>query len=165
MVAQEPILFHRSLAENIAYWNRNASLKEIKHAAKLAHADIFIDKLPDTCDTLVWERGVKLSGWERQRVAIARAILANKQILILDEATAALDSESEKHVQNAKKQLLSNQTAIVIAHRLSTVKNVDRIIAFEDWKIVEEWTHAQLLKKKNGTYKKFYTMQADGFIK
>ena len=164
LVPQEPILFHRSLAENIAYGNPKATKKQIEQAAKLAHAHDFITKLPQKYATLVGERGVKLSGGERQRVAIARAMLAATPILILDEATSSLDSESEKLIQDALHTLLQDKTAIVIAHRLSTIKSVDRILVFDKGQIVEEGTHAQLLRKKSGLYRRLYELQAGGFI-
>ena len=138
--------------------------KEIEKVAKLAHAHEFIRKLPRGYDTLVGERGVKLSGGERQRVAIARAILADTQILVLDEATSSLDSLSEKYIQEALEYLMEGRTTIVIAHRLSTIKKVDRILVIENGKIVEEGTHSALVRKKDGVYREFYELQAGGFI-
>lgn len=164
MVPQEPILFHRTLAENIAYGKPRASMQEIRKAAKLAHAHEFIQKLPKKYETLVGERGIKLSGGERQRVAIARAMLADTPILILDEATSSLDSQSEELIQDAMKNLMQGKTVIIVAHRLSTIKNADRILVFEHGKIVEEGKHAQLLKKRKGIYKKLFELQAGGFI-
>jgi ATP-binding cassette subfamily B protein len=164
VVPQEPILFHRSLAANIAYGKPEATLEEIKHAAKLANASEFIEKLPQQYETLVGERGIKLSGGERQRVAIARAMLADTPILILDEATSSLDSESEKLIQAALKKLMHGRTTIVIAHRLSTIKSVNRILVFENGKIVESGHHTTLVRKKNGIYRKLYELQAGGFI-
>jgi len=140
LVPQDPILFHRTLKENIAYAKPNATIKEIDRAAKLAHAYEFIKMFPQKYNTLVGERGVKLSGGERQRVAIARAILADSPILILDEATSSLDSQSEALIQEALKNLMKNRTSIIIAHRLSTIKSVDRILVFEKGKIVENLT-------------------------
>jgi ATP-binding cassette subfamily B protein len=165
LVSQDPLLFHRSLAENIAYGHPNASRKEIEHVARLAHAHEFIAKLPHGYETLVGERGVKLSGGERQRVAIARAMLADCPILILDEATSSLDSESEKFIQEALRHLLVGKTAIIIAHRLSTIKAVDRILVFENGVIIEEGDHAELLKKNSGIYKKLYELQSEGFVR
>ena len=131
IVQQEPILFHRSLAENIAYGRPGARMAEIERAAKLANAHDFIARLPGGYQTLVGERGVKLSGGERQRVALARAFLADAPILILDEATSSLDSESELLIQEAMARLIRGRTAIVIAHRLSTVRAMDRILVFD----------------------------------
>ncbi|MGH7158212.1 MAG: ABC transporter ATP-binding protein [Candidatus Saccharimonadales bacterium] len=162
-VPQEPLLFHRSIRENIAYGKPDATDKEIEAAAIKAHAHEFIQKLAKGYDTLVGERGVKLSGGQRQRVAIARAILKDAPILVLDEATSALDSESEKLIQDALWQLMKNRTAIVIAHRLSTVHKMDRIIVLEDGTIVEEGSHQQLLRQK-GVYAKLWEHQSGGFI-
>jgi len=164
VVPQESTLFHRSLAENIAYGRPKSTIREIQKAAKLAHADEFIENLPEKYQTFVGERGVKLSGGERQRIAIARAILADTPILILDEATSSLDSKSEKLIQNALENLMTNKTVIVIAHRLSTIKLVDRILVFETGKIVESGRHSELLRKEKGIYRKFFELQAGGFI-
>jgi len=157
-VPQEPLLFHRTIAENIAYSKPDATEAEIREAARLANALEFIDKLPDGFDTLTGERGVKLSGGQRQRVAIARAILKNAPILVLDEATSALDTESEKLIQQALKWLMKDRTSIVIAHRLSTVAELDRIIVLSDGQIVEDDTHAHLVAK-GGTYAKLWNRQ------
>ena len=162
-VPQEPALFHRSLRENIAYGRPDATLDEIVHAAKLAHAHEFIEKLSQGYETLVGERGVKLSGGERQRVAIARAILKDAPILILDEATSALDTVSEQYIQEALDILMQGRTTLVIAHRLSTVRKMDRILVFEDGVIVEEGTHDQLVTQ-GGTYAGFWNRQTSGFI-
>ena len=162
-VPQEPLLFHRTLRENIIYGNEHASDEEIKVAIIKAHAKEFIDKLPDGLETIVGERGVKLSGGQRQRIAIARAILKDSPILILDEATSALDSESEKMIQSALENLMKNRTSIVIAHRLSTIAKLDRIIVLDNGAIVEDGTHAELLKKK-GTYAQLWSHQSGGFI-
>ncbi len=162
-VPQDPILFHRSVEENISYGNDKATPKEILTAAQKAHAHEFISKLPDSYQTLVGERGVKLSGGERQRVAIARAMLKQSPILVLDEATSSLDTLSEKYIQEAFDTLMKGRTTIVVAHRLSTIKKMDRIIVFDQGCIVEEGTHDQLLKK-SGTYKKLWTHQTDSFI-
>ncbi len=151
IVQQEPILFHRSLAENIAYGRPGASLAQIEEAARLANAHHFIMRLPKRYDTLVGERGVKLSGGERQRVALARAFLADAPILILDEATSSLDSESEALVQEAMDRLIQGRTAIVIAHRLSTVRSLDRILVFDHGRIVEEGTHT-IARPASGRY-------------
>jgi len=165
LVPQDPILFHRSLMENIRYGRSNASDEEVIEAAKLAHCDEFISKLHDSYNTLVGERGIKLSGGERQRVAIARAILRNAPVLILDEATSSLDSESEKYIQEALDNLTKDKTVIVIAHRLSTIKKVDRIVVLDKGKIIEDGSHAQLIKKKKGVYKQLWEIQVGGFIK
>ncbi|MFZ2887337.1 MAG: ABC transporter ATP-binding protein, partial [Minisyncoccia bacterium] len=163
VVPQEPMLFHRSLRENIAYGNPRATEKEIHEAARLAQAHDFISALPNGYDTLVGERGVKLSGGERQRVAIARAILKNAPILILDEATAALDSEGEVAIQKALHELMQGKTVIAIAHRLSTLREMDRIIVLERGEIVEDGTHAELLQRR-GKYSELWNHQAGGFI-
>jgi ATP-binding cassette subfamily B protein len=164
IVAQEPILFHRSLAENIAYGRPGASLAEIEQAAWLANAHDFIARLPKGYATLVGERGVKLSGGERQRVAIARAFLANAPILILDEATASLDSESEALIQEAMERLMTGRTVIVIAHRLSTVRSLDRILVFEHGSIIEEGPHNALLALNGGIYRRLFERQAMGLL-
>ncbi len=162
-VPQEPMLFHRSLRENIAYGKTDASDEEIYKAIKQANASEFIDKLPKGLDTIVGERGIKLSGGQRQRIAIARALLKNAPILILDEATSALDSESEKLIQNALIKLMKGRTSIVIAHRLSTIAKLDRIIVLNNGKVVEQGTHAELLKQ-SGIYSKLWSHQSGGFI-
>ncbi len=163
LVPQDPVLFHRSLAENIAYGRPDADQQAIQSAARMAEADGFIQELPDGYDTLVGERGVKLSGGERQRVAIARAILADLPILILDEATSSLDSISELSIQRALDRLMKDRTTLVIAHRLSTVRQVDRILVFEKGRIVEEGSHDALLDHDGGRYRRLYETQAGGF--
>ncbi len=163
LVPQDPILFHRSLMENIRYSKPGASDAEVVLAAKAAHAHDFIMKAKDGYDTFVGERGIKLSGGERQRVAIARAILKNAPILVLDEATSSLDSESEYFIQDALKNLMKEKTTIVIAHRLSTIMQMDRIVVIEKGKITEEGKHEELLKAKQGTYQKLWHIQAGGF--
>ena len=160
IVQQEPILFHRSLSENIAYGRPGASQAEIEHAAKLASAHDFIVGLPKGYSTLVGERGVKLSGGERQRVAIARAFLADAPILILDEATSSLDSESEVLIQQAMERLMTGRTTLIIAHRLSTVKALDRLLVFDRGKVVEEGRHGALVRKENGIYRRLFERQA-----
>nr|WP_240376704.1 ABC transporter ATP-binding protein [Acidocella sp. MX-AZ02] len=164
IVAQEPILFHRSLADNIAYARPGASLAEIEQAAWLANAHEFIARLPRGYQTLVGERGVKLSGGERQRVAIARAFLANAPILILDEATASLDSESEALIQEAMERLMTGRTVIVIAHRLSTVRALDRILVFDRGRLAEEGPHEALLTREGGIYRRLFERQAMGLL-
>ncbi len=163
-VPQEPLLFHRTILENIAYGNEGVSREEVEAAAKLAYAHDFISKLPQRYDTVVGERGVKLSGGQRQRIAIARAILKNAPILVLDEATSALDSESEKVIQDALWELMDGRTAVVVAHRLSTIQKMDRIIVLDEGKIVEEGSHRELITKQDGMYAKLWARQSGGFI-
>jgi ATP-binding cassette subfamily B protein len=160
IVAQEPILFHRSLAENIGYARPGATRREIVEAAKLASAHDFIEALPKGYETMVGERGVKLSGGERQRVAIARAFLADSPILILDEATSSLDSESEVLIQKAMERLMVGRTTIVIAHRLSTVRSLDRLLVFDKGRVVEEGTHDELVQRDGGIYRRLFERQA-----
>jgi len=160
IVQQEPVLFHRSLAENIAYARPGATMSEIIEAAKLASAHDFIASLPKGYETMVGERGVKLSGGERQRVAIARAFLADAPVLILDEATSSLDSESELLIQQAMERLMVGRTTIVIAHRLSTVRALDRLLVFDGGKIVEEGDHSALVRRDNGIYRRLFERQA-----
>ncbi|MCA9325087.1 ABC transporter ATP-binding protein [Candidatus Saccharibacteria bacterium] len=162
-VPQEPLLFHRSIRENIGYGDPSASDKAVQRAAEQAHAAEFIDLLPQGYDTLVGERGVKLSGGQRQRVAIARAMIKDAPILVLDEATSSLDSESEALIQDALWKLMEGKTAIVIAHRLSTIQHMDRIVVMDDGRIIEEGSHQQLLRKK-GAYAKLWARQSGGFI-
>lgn len=162
LVPQEPILFHRTLAENIAYGKPDAAMDEIEHAARLANAHEFIVRQSKGYQTLVGERGVKLSGGERQRVALARAFLANTPVLVLDEATSSLDSESEALIQEAMKRLMADRTSIVIAHRLSTVRMLDRILVFEHGKVTEEGTHEELVRSHGGMYQRLFERQALG---
>ena len=163
-VPQDTSLFHRSIAENIAYaTDTKVTHEQIVAAAKQAHADEFIAKITDGYDALVGERGVKLSAGQRQRIAIARAFLDDKPLLILDEATSALDSESEVLVQEALEALWEEKTVIAIAHRLSTLRHMDRIIVLDDGKIAEEGSHKELLEK-NGMYAKLWNHQSGGFI-
>ncbi len=164
MVPQDPILFHRSLRENIRYGRRNASDQEVVAASKMAHCHEFIQKLPKKYETLVGERGIKLSGGQKQRIAIARAILANPKILILDEATSSLDSQSETLIQKALQNLIKNKTTLIIAHRLSTIMEVDRIFVLKDGKIIEEGRHADLVTKKSSLYKKLWDLQVGGYL-
>ncbi len=163
-VPQEPLLFHRSLFDNIRYGKRDATDEDVIRAAKLAHCHEFIEKFPDGYKTFVGERGVKLSGGERQRVAIARAILKNAPILILDEATSSLDSESELFIQDALAVLMEGKTVVVIAHRLSTIMKMDRIVVLEDGKISASGTHGELVNETGGLYKKLWEIQAGGFL-
>ena len=162
-VPQEPLLFHRSLFENIAYANKKATKKDVIKAAKIAHADEFITQFPQGYATLVGERGVKLSGGQRQRVAIARALLKEAPILVLDEATSSLDSESEKYIQEGLWELMKNKTALVIAHRLSTIKHLDRIIVLDQGKIIQDGTHAELIKQE-GLYATLWGYQSGEFL-
>jgi len=164
IVQQEPILFHRSLADNIAYARPGASQAEVEAAARLANAHDFIVKLPRGYATPVGERGVKLSGGERQRVALARAFLADAPILILDEATSSLDSESEALIQQAMDRLMKGRTAIVIAHRLSTVRTLDRILVFDQGRIVEDGDHASLLADPDGRYRRLFDRQSGNIV-
>jgi ATP-binding cassette subfamily B protein len=163
IVQQDPILFHRSLAENIAYGRPGASMAAIEQAARLANAHEFILRLPKGYGTLVGERGVKLSGGERQRVALARAFIADAPVLILDEATSSLDSESEALIQQAMERLMKGRTSIVIAHRLSTVRSLDRILVFDRGAIVEQGTHATLANRVGGIYRGLFERQATEF--
>lgn len=165
IVPQEPMLFHRTIKENILYGKLDASDYEMIEVAKKAQAHDFIELLPQKYDSLVGERGVKLSVGQRQRIAIARAFLKNASILILDEATSALDSESEVAVQKALHALMEGKTVFAIAHRLSTLRDMDRILVFKDGQIVEDGTHRTLLKNKDGVYASFWGHQAGGFIK
>ena len=163
IVQQDPILFHRTLAENIAYGRPGASMAAIEQAARLANAHDFILRLPKGYGTLVGERGVKLSGGERQRVALARAFLADAPVLILDEATSSLDSESESLIQQAMERLMRGRTSIVIAHRLSTVRSLDRILVFDHGRIVEQGTHAVLTARAGGIYRGLFERQVTEF--
>jgi ATP-binding cassette subfamily B protein len=160
IVQQEPILFHRTLAENIAYARPGATRAEIELAAEQANAHDFIVNLPKGYETMVGERGVKLSGGERQRVAIARAFLADARVLILDEATSSLDSESEVQIQEAMERLMVGRTTLVIAHRLSTVRALDRLLVFDEGRIVEEGDHQSLIRLNGGIYRRLFERQA-----
>ncbi len=165
IVQQDPVLFHRSLADNIAYGRPGATLEEIVSAARLANAHDFIARLPKGYETMVGERGIKLSGGERQRVAIARAFLADTRVLILDEATSSLDSESELLIQQAMERLMQGRTAIVIAHRLSTVRALDRLLVFDEGRVVEEGRHEDLVRKAGGIYRGLFERQALELVK
>lgn len=164
IVPQEVDIFNYSIAENISYAKKGASFEEIEAAAKIANASEFIEKLPNKYETLVGERGVKLSGGQRQRIGIARAILANPKILVFDEATSNLDTESERLIQEAIAKIAKNKTVIIIAHRLSTVKMADKIVVVENGKVVEEGMHLQLINKKDGLYRKLIKLQSLGEI-
>ncbi|MDG2390895.1 MAG: ABC transporter ATP-binding protein [Planctomycetaceae bacterium] len=158
VVEQDVFLFDGSITDNIGYGNRQSSMKEIRHAAKVANADEFIEELPEAYDTVIGERGVKLSGGQRQRLAIARAILADPKILILDEATSNLDTESERLIQSALKTLIANRTCFVIAHRLSTITHASRILVIDDGRILECGTHSELMEH-NGRYREMVQLQ------
>ncbi len=166
-VLQENFLFDGTIAANVGYAKPGSSLEEIKEACRTAHCDEFISQFPQGYDTIVGERGIKLSGGQRQRVSIARAILASPRILILDEATSSLDSESEQMIQDGLRRLRSGRTAFVIAHRLSTIRSADQILVLEAGQIVERGTHAELLAL-GGRYRqlhdKQYNFEADRFI-
>jgi subfamily B ATP-binding cassette protein MsbA len=158
VVPQEPALFSGTIRENIAYARPGASEAELIEAAKAAHAHEFVERLPQGYDTLVGERGVKLSGGQRQRVAIARAILKDPAVLILDEATSNLDTESERLIEDALGKLLVGRTTLIIAHRLSTVRRADRLVVVDRGRIVEEGSHAELLAA-GGLYARLYQRQ------
>ena len=162
-VPQEALLFHRSIAENISYGKPDASMEQIRRAAKQANALEFIEKLPQGFDTITGERGVKLSGGQRQRIAIARALLADCPVLVLDEATSALDSESEKLVQDALATLMEGRTCIVVAHRLSTVASLDRIVVLDGGKIVENGHHDELVSR-GGEYAHLWSRQTGAYL-
>jgi ABC-type multidrug transport system fused ATPase/permease subunit len=166
-VLQENFLFDGTIAANVGYANPGASLEEIKDACRIAHCDEFISQFPDGYNTIVGERGIKLSGGQRQRVSIARAILADPRILILDEATSSLDSESEQMIQDGLRQLRSGRTTFVIAHRLSTIRSADQILVLEAGEIVERGDHAELLAlggRYRQLYDKQYKFETDRFI-
>lgn len=160
---QEALLFHRSIAENISYGKPDASMEQIRRAAKQANALEFIEKLPQGFDTITGERGVKLSGGQRQRIAIARAFLADCPVLVLDEATSALDSESEKLVQDALATLMEGRTCIVVAHRLSTVASLDRIVVLDGGRIVEDGPHDELVSR-GGEYAHLWNRQTGAYL-
>ena len=162
-VPQEAMLFHRTIAENIAYGRPDATPEEIRAAAQQANALEFIERLPQGFDTLTGERGVKLSGGQRQRIAIARAMLTDAPILVLDEATSALDSESEALVQDALHKLMAGRTTIVVAHRLSTVASLDRIVVLRDGTVAEDGTHEELLMQE-GEYASLWNRQTGAFL-
>lgn len=163
LIPQDPLLFHRTLEENIHYGNIEASQEDVIQAAKLAHCDEFIKKCHKGYSSLVGERGTKLSGGERQRIAIARAILAASPILILDEATSSLDSVTEKFIQESLQRVMENRTTLVIAHRLSTLAKMDRILVFDQGKVIEEGSH-DVLMTKGGFYAYMWQMQVGGFL-
>ncbi|MGE0483344.1 MAG: ABC transporter ATP-binding protein [Gammaproteobacteria bacterium] len=163
MIPQDPMLFHRSLLENIRYGRLEATDEEVREAARRAHADAFIMATADGYDSLVGERGVKLSGGQRQRIALARAILKRAPILLLDEATSALDSVTERNIQDSLAHLMQGRTVVVIAHRLSTLAHLDRIVVFHEGRTLESGSHAELLAR-GGHYAHMWQMQAGGFL-
>ncbi|MBM1197624.1 ABC transporter ATP-binding protein [Pseudomonas weihenstephanensis] len=163
LIPQEPGLFHRSLRENIGYGDVHASESQIILAAKRAHAHEFILEMPEGYDALIGERGVKLSGGQRQRIAIARALLKNAPIMVLDEATASLDSETESLIQGSLDDIMSDKTVLVVAHRLSTIAHLDRIVVLDKGQIIEDGTHAQLLERR-GLYFRLWQRQSDGLL-
>jgi ATP-binding cassette subfamily B protein len=161
IVLQEPFLFPGTIADNIAYANPKATPEEIMRAAKAANAHDFIMRFPDGYDSQVGERGTRLSGGERQRISIARAILHNPRILILDEATASVDTETEKQIQEAIQRLIKGRTTFAIAHRLSTLRNADRLVVMDKGKIAEMGTHDELMNKEGGTFRRLVEMQTE----
>jgi len=161
MVLQDPYLFHGTILDNILYSDPNAGFERVIEAAKTANAHDFICKLPHGYDTIIGERGHTLSGGERQRVSIARAILNNPRILILDEATSSVDTETERKIQEALDRLIKGRTVFAIAHRLSTLRKATRLFVIEDGRISEEGTHEELLSKPDGTYKKLLRLQQE----
>ncbi len=162
-IPQDASLFHRTLLENLVYGRQEASKEEIEIALQKSNVDEFVKRMPEGYDTLVGERGVKLSGGQRQRISIGRAILKNAPILILDEATSALDYNTERHIQEGLKGLMKGRTCIVIAHRLSTLRDMDRLLIFHEGQIIEEGTHQELLEAK-GHYANLWSLQTDGFL-
>jgi subfamily B ATP-binding cassette protein MsbA len=159
VVLQDDFLFDGTIRENILFGRPEASQKEIEEAVEAAHVKEFTDRLADGVETLIGERGVKLSGGQRQRVSIARALLANPRVLILDEATSNLDTESESYIQESLKTLMKGRTTLVIAHRLSTIRQAHQILVIEEGQIVERGTHDELIQKE-GRYHQLYTYQA-----
>jgi ABC-type multidrug transport system fused ATPase/permease subunit len=164
IVPQECILFDDTIYNNIKFADQKASRKEVMDAIRFAQLDKIINNFPKRENTIVGERGVKLSGGEKQRVSIARAILANKKMLVLDEATSALDSQTEYEIQKSLQKLLESRTSIIIAHRLSTIMNADRIIVMKSGKIIQQGKHADLIREE-GEYKKLWNLQKGGYIK
>lgn len=164
LIPQDPMLFHRSLMENIRYGRLEASDEDVIEAAKKANAHEFILQTENEYESLVGERGVKLSGGQRQRIAIARAIIKDVHILILDEATSSLDSVTERKIQQGLDRLMKNKTVVVVAHRLSTISHMDRILVFDQGAIIEDGTHQELLSIENGHYARLWQMQAGGFL-
>ena len=162
-IPQEPTMFNRTLRENIAYGKPDATMREIHRASKQAEAHNFIMGTDKKYDSMVGDRGIKLSGGQRQRIAIARAFLKNAPILVLDEATSALDSETEVCIQKSFDELAAGRTTLAIAHRLSTLRNMDKIVVLKSGHVIEMGTHAQLLRRR-GEYARLWNMQSGGFI-
>ena len=160
-VSQDVFLFHGTVRENIAYGRPEATLEEVSRAAKVAEAHEFITQLPQGYDTIVGERGQKLSGGQRQRISIARAVLKDPKILILDEATSAVDTETERQIQEAMDRLVAGRTVFAIAHRLSTLVNASRLFVMKDGRLAECGTHAELLGKEGGIYRRLYALQRE----
>jgi ABC-type multidrug transport system fused ATPase/permease subunit len=162
IVPQDVLLFGGTIKENIAYGKPNATIAEISEAARKANALDFIESFPEKFETIVGERGIKLSGGQRQRIAIARAVLKDPSILILDEATSSLDSESERVVQQALDKLMVGRTSFVIAHRLSTIRKADKIIVIDKGHVIESGTHEELIQAENGLYRSLSRLQTEG---
>jgi ATP-binding cassette subfamily B protein len=163
LIPQDPNLFHRTLMENIRYGRLDATEEEVMEAARKAHAHDFVMQIKDKYDSLVGERGVKLSGGQRQRIAIARVVVKNAPILILDEATSSLDSITEQAIQETLDDVMKGKTVIVVAHRLSTIAHLDRILVFDQGVVVEDGSHAELLAR-GGAYQRLWSRQAGGFV-
>jgi ATP-binding cassette subfamily B protein len=161
IVHQDPHLFHGSIVDNIRYGRREAPLDQVLEAARAANVHDFVCKLPNGYDTIVGERGHTLSGGERQRVSIARAVLTDPRILILDEATSSVDTETERKIQEALERLIAGRTVFAIAHRLSTLRRASRLLVIEDGRITESGTHLELLEKEKGTYRKLHDLQRE----
>jgi len=164
IVPQEVDVFNMSIRDNIAYGNSRASMDEIKEAARIANVEEFVNKINGGYDALVGERGLKLSGGQRQRLGIARAVLVKPRILIFDEATSNLDSQSERLIQDSMDKISQNRTVIVIAHRLSTIRRSDKIVVLENGKIVEQGTHKELVSHSSGLYRKLVSLQEMGDV-
>ena len=164
VVLQDVALFNDSIGENIAFARPGATTDDIQAAATAAHADVFIRRMSEGYQTLVGERGIKLSGGEKQRVAIARAILKDPELIILDEATSALDSESEVLVQQGLEQLVAGRSSVIIAHRLSTVMGADQILVLKEGKVIERGRHGDLANRTGGLYARLFEIQSQGWL-